>query len=77
MDAPEIPSLEDLAFEVSFKDILSTLRLCYEHRPEVKQLSWLNPSAFSNLFLTSDKLRRFVRNRLDHHLKALVGVQTR
>ena len=78
MDVPVvIPSLEDLAFEVSFKDFLRTLLLGFEHRPQGKRFSCLAPSAFSNLFLSSDKLRNFVRNRLDHHLFGLVAFKTR
>lgn len=72
-----IPSLESLAFEVSFRDILSTLILCYEHRPEVKRFPFLASSSFSNLFLTSDKLRSFVRGCLDRHLRGVVSVQVR
>ena len=73
-----VPSLEELAFEASFKDILATLALCYDHRPEGKRYDCLLvPSAFSNSFLTSEKLRKFVRNRLDQHLVGLVGVKVR
>ena len=78
MDFKFVPSLQDLALEVSFKEIMSTLILAYDHRPKGKRLSCLaSPSAFSKSFLTSDKLRRFVRNRLDHHLVGSVGVQIR
>ena len=78
MDDKIVPSLQDLAFEVSFKEIMSTLILCYEHRPEGKRLSCLaSPSAFSKSFLTSEKLLNFVRSRLDYHLVGLVGVQVR
>ena len=76
MDDKIVPSLQDLAFEVSFKEIMSTLILCYEHRPKGKRLSCLaSPSAFSKSFLTSEKLLNFVRSRLDYHLVGLVGVQ--
>ena len=77
MAAHAVPSLEELAFEASFKDILATLVLCCEHRPEGKRYDCLVPSAFSNSFLTSEKLRKFVRKRLDQHLVGLVGVKVR
>ena len=47
MDVPVvIPSLEDLAFEVSFKDILRTLLLGFEHRPQGERFSCLASTAF-------------------------------
>ncbi len=71
MDSEIIPSLEDLAFETSYKDIISNLILCYDHRPRGKRLFWLRFSSIiqaSNLDLTSDTIRGLVRRRLDHHL---------
>ena len=47
MDVPVvIPSLEELAFEVSFKDFLRTLLLGFEHRPQGERFSCLASSAF-------------------------------
>ncbi len=69
MDAHIVPSLEDIAFEVSFKEIMATLILCYDHRPEGKRFSCLAfPSAISKSFLKSEKLRSLVRSRLDQRL---------
>ncbi len=52
MEKAVIPILEDLAFEVSFKEILGNLILCHEYLPEGKKLPWLPFSSF----LTSVKL---------------------
>ena len=72
-----VQSLEELAFKASFKDILATLVLCYAHRPKGRRIESLVPTVFSNSFLTSEKLRKFLRNRLDQHLNGLVGVEVR
>ncbi len=65
-----VPRLKDIAFRVSFKEILNNLVLCHEHRPEEKQVM---PVAFSSLLslsqlCTSQCLINLMRNRLDQFL---------
>ncbi len=72
-------SLEDLAFEASFKEILSNLVLCPDHRPKEKKLKWL---AFSSLLSTipyfkSEQLITIVRSRLDKYLVGTMGDKIR
>lgn len=78
MDSKLVSSLEDLAFEASFKDIVASLILCYEHRPEANRLSCLaNPSTVSKCFLTSEKLRILVRSQLAHFLEGTMSQKVR
>jgi len=70
MERLVIPRLEKLAFEASYKELLSNLLLCREHRPEEKQVELV---AFSSIisactFLKSENVIAFVRNRLNHYL---------
>jgi len=66
----DFPSLRDLAAEVAYKEVLSNLILCHEHRPQGKQLNWLPYSSLLRLMhpsglLKSEQVRDFVRRRLD------------
>lgn len=62
-----VPRLRDIAFKVSYKEILNSLVLCRDHRPEEKQLKWVASSSFLSLnqFCTSQFLISLMRNRLD------------
>ena len=80
MEKNLVPRLEQLAFTASFKDILSNLVLCQDHRPEDKQLETV--AAFSSRIKTSplfasQNLINFVRNNLDHHLVGVMNDKTR
>jgi len=68
--AAVIPKLEDLAFEVSFKEILGNLILCHEYLPERKKLPWLPFSSFltSIPLPSSEDMLSLVKARLDHFL---------
>ena len=70
MQAAILPSLEDLAFEMSYKEIMSNLILCYEHRPQGKRLPWLPFSSFlaTSPFFSSQTAISLVRRKLDHYL---------
>ncbi len=74
-----VPKLEDLAFEVSYQEILSNLILCYDHRPEGKRLSWLPFSSVLNAkpAITSEKMRCLVRARLNQHLVGVMSEKIR
>jgi len=74
-----VPSLEDLAFEMSYKEIMSNLILCYEHRPEGKRFQWLPFSSIvsTSEILSSENVRRLVRNRLNQHLVGTLGEKVR
>lgn len=75
MDVHAVSSLEDLAFDAAFNDIMGTLIMWYTHRPEGKRFPC---SALSKLLLvSSEMLIRFVRNRLDQHLVGLVSGKVR
>ena len=70
-----VASLEELAFQVSYKEILSNLILCHDHRPRGKQFNWL---PYSSLLLknpqrSSEQVRDFVRRRLDYYLAGTMG----
>lgn len=60
MDIHVIPSLQDLAFEVSFKDILATLIQCYNEG--ISRLAGFIASQAVDLICS------LVRDRLDEHL---------
>lgn len=71
-----VPRLERLAFEKAYKELLGTLILCREHRPQWKQHdlvedSSLIPMLLRPYFLTSEKVITFVKN---HLAQTLVGV---
>jgi len=70
-----IPSLEDLALKVSYKEILGNLILCHDHRPKEKKLNWLNCSSLLSTipYLESEQLLEIVRSRLDQHLVGTMG----
>lgn len=75
-----VPRLEHLAFTASFKDILSNLVLCQDHRPGDMQLDTV--AAFSSHIKTSplfasQNLINYVRNHLDHHLVGVINDKTR
>ncbi len=79
MDRFVIPRLEKLAFEVSYKELLSNLLLCREHRPEERQVELV---AFSSLisacsFLKSENVITFVRNRLNRYLLGFMNDKMR
>ena len=65
-----VPTLEDLAFDVSFKEILGNLILCHEYLPEGKQLPWLPFSSFltSVQLPSSEDMLSLVKARLDYFL---------
>jgi len=52
MDKSTVPRLEQIAFQASFKEILSNLVLCPDHCPKDMQLDTVN----------------FVRKRLEYYL---------
>ena len=69
MDTHVVQSLEDLSFKASYKMILDTLLLCYDHRPSGNQFPWLKYSLLSsNSLLTSENLCNLIRSHLDHYL---------
>lgn len=74
-----VPSLENLAFEMSYKEIMSNLILCYEHRPEGKRVTWLPFSSIvsTSEILSSENIRRLVRGRLNQHLVGTMGEKVR
>ena len=64
-----VVTLEEIAFNACFREILSNLLLCPEHRPEDKRILNSYSSLISlNPFLNSKNVRNFIRNRLDHYL---------
>ena len=68
-------SLEDSAIKVAFKEILSNLILCHDHRPKEKKLNWLPCSSLLATipYLESEQLLVIVRSRLDHYLEGIMG----
>lgn len=75
MDVQVIPSLENLAFDASFNDIMGTLILWYSHRPKGKRFPC--SALAKSLLLSSEKLIAYVRCRLDQHLVGLVSGKVR
>ena len=73
MDFKVVSRLEDLAFESSFKDIMTTLKLC--HRPRGKRV--VPHSSFLKLALTSENLRAFIRGQLNYHLVGIMSEKIR
>jgi len=70
MDKFTVPRLEQIAFQASFKEILSNLVLCPDHCPKDMQLDTV---AFSSRLstcplFTSQSLINFVRKRLEYYL---------
>ena len=65
-----VASLEDLAFEVSYKAILGNLNLCHDHRPKGKQFNWL---PYTSPQMKSEEVCDLTRDRLDHHLVGTMG----
>ncbi len=68
---PLIPRLEELAFEVSYKEILANLLLGHDHRPEGKKLDFAKYSSLLSTYLpftTSEEIRNVVRGCLFQHL---------
>ena len=65
-----VPRLEHLAFEKSFKEIVSNLILCPEHRPEGKRFDWASSSSFlsTNPLCSSQNMINFVKGHLDQIL---------
>jgi len=72
-----VPRLEHLAYTASFKEILSNLALCHDHRPSNEQETVNYNSSFLSTMATSEKLTNFVRNRLDYHLVGLMSDKMR
>lgn len=70
----KVPTLLDLAFDVSFKELLSNLVLCKDHRPAEKQLIWARYSSFLSTmsFLNGQAMRHLVRRRLDQYLVGII-----
>ena len=64
-----VPQLKDLAFDVSYKEILGNLILCPDSRPEDKQLVWVSFSSFLSTipYLKSQNMRQIIRDRLTQH----------
>ena len=71
----KVPTLLDLAFDVSFKELLSNLVLCNDHRPEDKQLVWARYSSFLSTmpYLNGQAMRYLVRSRLDQYLVGMMS----
>jgi len=71
--------LEHLAFEVSYKEILSNLILCHDHHPKEKKLKWLPFSSLLSTipYLESEQLITILRSRLDKYLLGTMGDETR
>ncbi len=65
-----VPHLRDLAFDVSYKEILGNLILCRDNRPEDMQLTWTLFSSFLSTipYLNGQNMRRLVRDRLAQYL---------
>lgn len=65
-----IKSLEDLAFEASYKMIVNTLLLSPDHRPVGQEIPWLRSSLLTSFepFSTSENICSLVRSQLDYHL---------
>lgn len=75
-----VPRLDHFAFKVSFKEILSNLVLCQDHRPNEKQMETVSYSTFLSTIqslLTSENLINFVRKRLDYFLVGLMNDEIR
>jgi len=72
-------SLEDLGFQASYKEILSNLILCCDHRPKEKQFKWLSSSSLLSTIshLDSDQMITILRSRLDHYLLGIMGDKIR
>ena len=70
-----VPRLEELAFQVSYKEVIGNLILCPENRPESKRLDWATFSSFLTTIptLTFSNIRDLVRGRLDQHLVGIVS----
>lgn len=70
--------LEEIAFTACYREILSNLLLCSEHRPEERRGMNSYSSLISlNPFLTSTNVRSFVRNRLNNHLIGIMNDEIR
>ncbi|KAI9555851.1 hypothetical protein GHT06_018368 [Daphnia sinensis] len=73
-----VTRLEEIAFTACYREILSNLLLCTEHRPEDRRSMNSYSSLISlNHSLTSSNVRRFVRNRLNHHLVGIMNDEIR
>jgi len=77
--ATAVPLLEDLAFEVSYKDVLSNLLLCHDHRPEGKKLDWASFSSFLSTFpsFNGERMRLLIRACLDEYAYGIMGDKIR
>lgn len=83
----QIPRLEDLAFEASFKDIMDHLTVCNDHHQmdtftgEVfnKKLNLASSSSIleTNSVLTSQKVVQFVKNHLNQYLAVTMSEKLR
>ena len=74
-----VASLEELAFQVSYKEMLSNLILCHNHWPKGKRLNWLTYSSLlrKNQQMNSEQVRDYVRRRLDFYLVGTMGDKVR
>lgn len=64
-----VSRLEQIAFMASYREILSNLLLCSDHRPEERRHMNTYSSLISlNTFLNSCNILKFVRSRLNHYL---------
>jgi len=68
MDKFFIPRLEEMAFEASYKMIMSTLLLCPDHHPVGQEIPWLTLLTSFRPFSTSENVCSLVRSLLDYHL---------
>jgi hypothetical protein len=69
-----VTRLEEIAFTACYREILSNLLLCPEHRPEDRRGMNSYSSLISlNPFFTSSNIRGFVRSRLNHHLIGIMN----
>jgi len=79
-----VPLLEDLAFEVSFKEMISHLVMCRDHRPKntsesYKAMDWVSYSSVlsNHAFMSSENVLKFVKQRLNKYLVGVMGIKIR
>ena len=64
-----VKRLEDMAFGVSYREILANLAICPDHRPENSRNLFSYSSLLStNHFFTSTNVMQYVRNKLSMNL---------
>ena len=80
-----VPLLEDLAFEVSFKEMIRNLVMCSDHRPKntsesYKAVDWWVSSSSTlstHPFISTESVLKCLKRRLNGYLIGVMGIKIR